>query len=142
MHLDRKYERFLKGLDTCRLATVGPDGYPHCVPVGYVYHDGLLYMPTVAGTKKARNIEANPKACVTVDTLNSAHPELPAAGLTLQGKARLVKEPAYSKLKVEIERLSGWRLDDWRIGSKRINGKPPDSIIVFTPSSVAEFGRL
>src|SRR5918996_4879215 len=45
------------------LATVRPDGRPHATGVGARWHDGDLYFLSGAGTRKSRNLAANP-ACM------------------------------------------------------------------------------
>src|ERR1700758_604293 len=46
----------------CFLGTVRPDGRPHSAGVGVVQYDGDLYFTSGPGTRKARNLSANP-AC-------------------------------------------------------------------------------
>jgi PPOX class probable F420-dependent enzyme len=55
------------------LATVGPDGTPHIVPVVFAVHDDVVYTAVDAkrkSTKRLRrlaNIEANPQVSMLVD---------------------------------------------------------------------------
>jgi|FaiFalFF_MnMetaG_3_1042247.scaffolds.fasta_scaffold01267_6 nitroimidazol reductase NimA-like FMN-containing flavoprotein (pyridoxamine 5'-phosphate oxidase superfamily) len=134
MRLGRKWIRFLRSVDTCRIATVDPNGYPHCVPVGFLYHRGRVYIPTVARTRKARNIGLNSKCCIVVDVYERGV----GRGLMLQGEAELVRGQAYRRLKRTVERISGWHLDSWDIDPLG----PPDSMIVFTPKKVVKIGRV
>ena len=47
-----------------RLTTVGPDGYPYCVPLLYVLMDAQLFMHGTAARGHLRaNAENNPKVC-------------------------------------------------------------------------------
>lgn len=131
--LSRREVQFLRRVDTCRIATVDSRGYPHCVPVGYFYHGGTIYVPTVARTKKARNIEHNPRCCVVVDVVERGR----GRGLMIQGKAKLLKGASFTKSKRLIEELSGWRLDTWRI-----NGSRPDSVLMLAPEKIVEIGRV
>jgi hypothetical protein len=39
---------------TCWLATVGPDGKPHVMPLGVIWIDGAFYFNSGAGTLSAR----------------------------------------------------------------------------------------
>ena len=52
-----------------RLATVDPDGYPHVTPIWYVADRdyGNVYFSTPEDTRKVRDVEAFPKASLTVD---------------------------------------------------------------------------
>src|SRR2546426_7209483 len=50
------------------LATVGPDGRPHVMPLGVLWVDGALYFNSGAGTRKAKNLARNPHCALTVAT--------------------------------------------------------------------------
>jgi PPOX class probable F420-dependent enzyme len=55
------------GTRTAKLATSGPDGQPHVMPVWFVLdHDDLVFT-TGAGSVKARNLRRDPRAAVVVD---------------------------------------------------------------------------
>lgn len=105
IHEDTK--RFLKSLDHCRLATVGFDGTPHCVPVGHWYQDGLIYMPTNSKSAKARNLRRNPKCCVIVHEYRGDK----GRGVMLQGVATASKGSEFELLKRRLESWTGWHLD-------------------------------
>jgi len=55
------------------LATVGPDGAPHLVPVVFAVHDGVVYTAidakrkTTQRLRRLANIEGNPKVSMLVD---------------------------------------------------------------------------
>lgn len=48
------------------MATVSESGAPHVAGVLYAFVDGVFYLSTLRSSRKARNIEANPKAAVTI----------------------------------------------------------------------------
>ncbi|HXQ53243.1 MAG TPA: pyridoxamine 5'-phosphate oxidase family protein [Stellaceae bacterium] len=51
-----------------RLATVGADGYPYCVPLLYLLMDGKLYVHGTSGKGHLRsNIEHEARVCFEVD---------------------------------------------------------------------------
>lgn len=50
------------------LTTVGRDGYPHTVPIGYFRLDDEIVIGCRAPTQKTRNIERNPKVSVSLET--------------------------------------------------------------------------
>ena len=54
-----------------RLATIGPNGRPHVVPLGWSYNQALDTIDVggrdFAHTKKFRNARANPKVTLVVD---------------------------------------------------------------------------
>jgi uncharacterized protein len=52
-----------------RLTTIGPDGYPYCVPLLYVLMDGQLFMHGTAARGHLRtNVENNTKVCFETDS--------------------------------------------------------------------------
>src|SRR2546428_13550597 len=53
--------------DVCRLSTINSNGWPHIVPVSYVYLHGKFYIPTARRAKKVRNLAKNNKATIVVD---------------------------------------------------------------------------
>lgn len=73
-------KRLIREHDTCVLATVGPDGRPHCSLMSYLAADDSrrLYLLTGKSTRKHRNMLANPRVSLLVDTRASAG----AAGLS------------------------------------------------------------
>lgn len=54
-----------------RLATIGADGLPHVVPLGWSYNPVLDTIDVggrdFAATKKFRNVRANPKVALVID---------------------------------------------------------------------------
>src|SRR5213594_874817 len=48
------------------LGTTGPDGRPHAAGVGAAWHDGDLYFTSGDGTKKSKQLAANPAASISV----------------------------------------------------------------------------
>jgi nitroimidazol reductase NimA-like FMN-containing flavoprotein (pyridoxamine 5'-phosphate oxidase superfamily) len=51
-----------------RLATIGADGYPYCVPLLYVWLDGQIYLHgTSASGHLRRNIDHAHKVCFEID---------------------------------------------------------------------------
>ena len=52
-----------------RLATIGPDGYPYCVPLLYVWLEGAVYVHNTAAPGHLRaNVEHNDRVCFEIDT--------------------------------------------------------------------------
>ncbi len=54
-----------------RLATIGPDGVPHLVPLGWTYNPALDTIDVggrdFARTRKFRNVRGNPRVALVVD---------------------------------------------------------------------------
>lgn len=97
--------RFIQSRDTCRLATIGGDGWPHCVPVGYLYGRGMFYIPSARTAKKISNLRANGRACIVIDDENSKE-----RGIMIQGQARIVGDRRFAKLGDWMESKTGWTM--------------------------------
>src|SRR3954451_21969465 len=70
----------------CFLGTVRPDGRPHAAGVGVAEVDGDLYICTGLGSRKARNLAANPNCTLSL--------RLDGIDLVLEGTAERVTDPA------------------------------------------------
>ncbi len=58
---------FLDEQRIVQVATIGPSGRPHLVPLWYVPRDGELRGWTYAASQKAKNLERDPRATLSVD---------------------------------------------------------------------------
>jgi pyridoxamine 5'-phosphate oxidase family protein len=75
---------FLRSQRIARLATVGPSGWPHVVPVMYsIVDDGAAFEFDVDGVK-LRNLSHEPRAALVVDAMG------PKRGVTIQGRTGLI----------------------------------------------------
>ena len=74
---------FLRSQRIGRLATVGPTGWPHVVPVMYALDDAGAFEFDVDGVK-LRNLAAEPRASIVIDAMG------PKRGVTVQGRAELI----------------------------------------------------
>ena len=75
---------FLRTQRVARLATVGPSGWPHVVPVMYsIGEDGGTFEFDVDGVK-LRNLSGEPRAAMVVDAMGQKR------GVSFQGKAELI----------------------------------------------------
>jgi pyridoxamine 5'-phosphate oxidase family protein len=91
---------FLRSQRIARVATVGPTGWPHVVPVVYaVTDDGALEFD-VDGVK-LRNLQAEPRAAMVVDAMG------PKRGVSMQGRAELI---APERARVTPEHKFSWGL--------------------------------
>lgn len=66
------------------LSTIGADGFPHSVPLGYFRHQGSIFCGVRDDTTKVRNIEANPKVSLMVE---SGSTMADIKGVMVQGEA-------------------------------------------------------
>ncbi len=72
------------------LSTVGPDGYPHTVPLGYFRLGDEILMGVRGGTKKLRNIQANSKVSLLLESGGTRND---IKGLMIQGTATVHTDP-------------------------------------------------
>jgi pyridoxamine 5'-phosphate oxidase family protein len=86
---------YLRGQRLGRPAIVAPDGSPHVVPVGFRLdsQDELIEIGgrAVGGSKKWRDLEADPRVAFVVDDLEQVDPWTPR-GLEVRGRAELHDE--------------------------------------------------
>lgn len=64
---EEELRAFLDEQRIVQVATVGPRGRPHLVPLWYVMHGDELGGWTYAASQKARNLERDPRATLSVD---------------------------------------------------------------------------
>ena len=84
-----------------RLATIGEDGYPYCVPLLYVWMDGELYVHNtrVRGHLRA-NVDRDPRVCFEMDEPGEVFPygrfecdsTLAFRSVIVFGRVRVVEE--------------------------------------------------
>jgi hypothetical protein len=71
---------------TSFLGTVGQDARPHAAGIGAAWHDGDLYFTSGPGTRKARNLAANPACTISV--------RLDGIDVVFEGDARRITDKA------------------------------------------------
>jgi len=93
-----------------RVATVGADGTPHVVPVGWSYNEELDAIEIggrdFAETKKYRDVRRNGRAAVVIDDLASTDPWRPR-GVEVRGRADAVAEPQ-PLIRIHPDRVRSW----------------------------------
>lgn len=108
-----------------RLATVGPDGQPHVVPVGFRYNPELDVIDIgghdFARRKKYRDVQRNPRVAFVVDDLASTAPWRPR-GIEIRGEAE-VRESGGEEIgpgfDPEMFRIRPRRIISWALEGDR-----------------------
>jgi PPOX class probable F420-dependent enzyme len=72
------------------VATHGPRGWPHLMPVWYVVRDGIVWVWTYAKSQKVRNLERDRRATLLVET-GTEYSEL--RGVMIEAEAELHRDP-------------------------------------------------
>ncbi len=131
---EREMRHRIKTAMVARLATVGPDGRPHIVPITFVTTDGSLYFAVDQKPKRTRNLQrlqnivANPAVSVLVDHYEDDWSSL--WWVRVDGTARIVEEgpefdeamsllsaryeqyrsnrPEGPVVEIKVERMTGW----------------------------------
>jgi PPOX class probable F420-dependent enzyme len=131
---EREMRHRIKTAMVARLATVGPDGRPHIVPITFAPADGSLYFAvdqkpkSTRNLQRLRNIVANPGVSVLVDHYEDDWSSL--WWVRVDGTARIVEEgpefdeaislltaryeqyrsnrPAGPGVEIKVERMTGW----------------------------------
>jgi pyridoxamine 5'-phosphate oxidase family protein len=95
-----------------RVATVGKDGTPHVVPVGWRYNaeaDAIdIGGRSLERTKKYRDVRRSGRAAVVIDDLASTDPWRPR-GIEVRGRAQALDEPQ-PLIRIHPERVRSWGL--------------------------------
>ena len=87
------------------LGTVRPDGRPHATGVGTRWHDGDLYFLSGKGTRKARNLAADPRSTFAI------HLKDLDLDLVLEGESHPASDPAALDAVGDLIRQSGWPVE-------------------------------
>ncbi len=74
----------------CAITTINPDGQPHTVPVWCDYDGTYVRVNMPAATRKARNLEVNPKLSLLI-----IDPQQPFHWIEIQGYVREVFDVAH-----------------------------------------------
>jgi PPOX class probable F420-dependent enzyme len=86
------------------VVSVRPDGRPHSMPVWGMWDDSMLWFTTAVGSRKARNLRADPRCVVTTeDATDPVVIEGTAAFVTDPASIRRVLDLMNSKYGTEIE---------------------------------------
>jgi hypothetical protein len=124
---------------TCWLATTGPDGRPHVVPLGVIWVEGACYFTSGAGTRKSRNLARDPHCVLSVATHEF--------DLVIEGTAVRVTDAPTAERIAAIYRADGWPATVAAEGSALTAaysapsaGPPPWDLYAVTPETVFAFG--
>ena len=95
-----------------RIATVGADGTPHVVPVGWIYNAARDTID-IGGheldqSKKFRDVARTGRAAIVIDDLESVDPWRPRA-LEVRGRAEAIAMPT-PLIRIHPERIISWGL--------------------------------
>jgi pyridoxamine 5'-phosphate oxidase family protein len=103
-----------------RIATVGKDGTPHVVPVGWSFNaeqDSIDVGGTdFAKTKKFRDARRSGRASIVVDDLVSTDP-WKSRGIEIRGRAEAI-DGEQPLVRIHPERVVSWGIESDRLGER------------------------
>jgi pyridoxamine 5'-phosphate oxidase family protein len=103
-----------------RIATVGKDGTPHVVPVGWRFNAELDAIDVggrnFAQTKKFKDARRTGRAAIVIDDLASIDPWQPR-GIEVRGRAEAI-EGERPRIRIHPERIVSWGLESEDLGRR------------------------
>jgi hypothetical protein len=122
---------------TTWLTTINPEGSPHVTPVGCIQLDGAWYFTSGPGTRKSRNLAADPRCTVNVATQ--------PFDLVIEGTASRVIDGDELRSVADEYNRGGWPAQVWGDAltaeySAPSAGPPPWHVYKVTPATVFAFG--
>jgi pyridoxamine 5'-phosphate oxidase family protein len=107
-----------------RIATVGADGTPHVVPVGWI-HNAASDTIDISGyeleaTKKFRDVARSGRAAIVIDDLASVDPWRPR-GVEVRGHAEAIARPT-PLIRIHPERIVSWGFGSGR-NARTVSGQ-------------------
>ena len=129
---DALVRQLLEGRYIAALATQNSNGSIHMVAVWYWFDGTNIFVATSSRSRKARNLQANAKVSLMIDSRDPAA----SCGVTVAGTAQIIESQSSSKLNSEVHKkyLSAAALADPRIGP--VFAAWDDVTIQITPNSV------
>jgi pyridoxamine 5'-phosphate oxidase family protein len=111
---------YLRGQRLARVATADRNGSPHVVPVGFRVSEDAAAIEfggaNLAGSKKWRDLQVNPKIALVIDDLASVDPWAPR-GIEVRGRAELHDSSddesfgARGWVRIVPERVTSWGIE-------------------------------
>ena len=123
--LTAKQRAFLKENEVCRLATVSKEGAPQVTPVIYAMDGDSFVIAVDYGTKKLKNVKANPRVALVVDKLR------PTKAVTIEGTCKVYERGAeYLRLlDILLKKFEVYRKDPWGEGESPIFRIAPTKVV-------------
>src|SRR5947207_347363 len=81
--------RLIEDQRVVAVASLGPRGWPHVMPLWYVPRSGEVWIYTYAKSQKVRNLERDPRATLLVET---GHEYAELRGIQIEAEAEIHRE--------------------------------------------------
>jgi PPOX class probable F420-dependent enzyme len=76
------------------VASAWPDGRPHVMPVWGTWDDSMFWFTSGTGSRKTRNLAADPRCCVTTEDASDP--------VVVEGTASIVSEPTLLQRVIDL----------------------------------------
>ena len=129
---DAGVKELLNGRFIGTLGTHGPDESVHMVSVWYWFDGKDIFVATSSRSRKARNLEKNPKVSLMIDSRDVAA----SRGVTVAGTAQMIRGEESREKNLEVHRkyMSAAAIADPRVGP--VFAGWDDITVQITPASV------
>ena len=82
------------------LSTIGNDGFPHTIPIGYFVSDGEIYIGCLDRTQKVKNIERNTNISLMLESGTTMDD---IKGVLIKANAKIIRR---DEDRVKVSRLA------------------------------------
>jgi pyridoxamine 5'-phosphate oxidase family protein len=110
---DAELAYLISGRRLARIATVGKDGTPHVMPVGWSYNSDEATFDiggvNLEQTKKYRDVRRSGRAALVIDDIVSVDPWR-VRGIEIRGGAEALTEPR-ALIRIHPERIISWGIE-------------------------------
>ncbi len=131
--------RMFRDLPAVHVATVGPLGEPHVVPLWFVWGEDAVYASAGRSSRTWRNLETDPRVSLVFDV---GRDWVELAGAVVGGRAELLapgQPPLRSPMSEWHEKYRVYLAGD---GFRRFTGQVPDlGFIRVVPESIATWNH-
>lgn len=132
---DPRIQRFLNTKEVVILSTIQRSGAPLAMPMWFLHTPEALYMISVDGLQKVRNLRRDPRVCVVAEAGNRG---AEIRGVILQGRAEFLTDPDERRPAVEAL-LRKYEPDLARLWGG--TGMPPNRVLFrIVPERVRSWG--
>jgi PPOX class probable F420-dependent enzyme len=103
--------RLIEGERVVAVATFGPRGWPHVMPLWYVPRESDIWIYTYAKSQKVRNLERDPRATLLVET-GREYADLRGVQIEAEAEIHRDHETVFALAKELTARYAGAAVDD------------------------------
>lgn len=119
-------DSFLSEPNIAVVATTGPSGKPHAMPIWYLWRDGKVLFHTGPDSKKMRNLRENSRVSIVVDTKAA-----PYKVAIVEGTAAELPEDKTLGREIAIHYLGPEQGERYSAGSTE-----PSTLVEVTPTKI------